>query len=655
MHYFSEISRKRAKIKIRSEVEAALKGLKKTHKDAFLQRYDSSFEDLASLLHSLYADQYDYFDVLRSLCVQLAGSWKSRAEWLKKQDGSRIENSSWYQDSGMVGAVCYVDLFAGDLKGIEQQIPYFKELGIRYLHLMPLFDSPKEENDGGYAVSSYRKVKEGLGTMKGLSALAKKLQADGISLVLDFINNHTSDEHEWAVKAKNGDPEFQQYYYMFDDRTIPDQFEPYLREIFPESRRGCFTYNEDAAKWVWTSFHSYQWDLNYRNPEVLAAMAGEMLFLANQGVEFLRLDAVPFTWKEAGTNCENLPQAHAIIKVLNVCARLAAPSLMFKSEAIVHPDDVSKYVHPAKCQVSYNPTLMALLWEALATRSSRLLTESLHHRFRIHPDTSWINYVRSHDDIGWTFSDDDAANLGINGYDHRHFLNQFYSGRFTGSFANGMPFQYNPSNGDMRICGTTASLAGIEKGIQSGDSDFVADGVRRVLLIYGICMSVGGIPLIYLGDEIASLNDYGFSEDSNKKGDSRWVHRVAADQDLMKLVFEAKPDYKPNNLREEAALGLWNGLRKMIAIRKKTNCFSKNEIYIPPHSWSSLLVFVKDSGNEKVVVVANFSEKEHLISLEDIKAANAGTFTDLLSGNTFAFDTKHTFPGYGLMWCKLQS
>ena len=338
----------------------------------------------------------------------------------------------------MLGGVCYVDLFAGNLAGIRARLPYLRELGLTYLHLMPLFKVPMPENDGGYAVSSYREVNPALGTIAELSALAGELRREGISLVVDFVFNHTSDEHDWARRALAGDPEYQDYYYMFPDRTMPDAYEKNLREIFPEVRHGSFTYRPDADaghRWVWTTFNSYQWDLNYSNPAVFRAMLEEMLRLANAGIEVLRLDAVAFIWKQMGTACENLPEAHLLIQAFNALARIAAPALLFKSEAIVHPDEVAKYIDPGECQLSYNPLLMALLWESLATREVKLLRHSMHERFKINPACAWVNYVRCHDDIGWTFDDENAVQVGINGYGHRQFLNAFYTGRFPGSFA----------------------------------------------------------------------------------------------------------------------------------------------------------------------------------------------------------------------------
>ncbi|NMD26932.1 MAG: amylosucrase, partial [Chloroflexi bacterium] len=429
------------------------------------ERLDAHFPALFRLYHHLYAERYDFFYHLEALLVELAKAAFSRPADLRALDLEREANPLWFQSNTMVGGVCYVDLFAGDLDGIRAKIPYFKELGLTYLHLMPLFRMPEGENDGGYAVSSFREVHPPLGSMAKLAELSRALREEGISLVLDLIINHTSNEHEWAERAKAGEPRYEAMYGIYPDRVIPDLYERNLREIFPDEHPGAFTWFEKLDKWVWTTFHSYQWDLDYANPDVFNQMAAEMLFLANQGIEVFRLDAVAFIWKELGTACENLPKAHTILQGFNALTRIATPSMLFKSEAIVHPDEVVRYISPGECQLSYNPLVMALLWNSLATRSVDLLHQALRGRFAIDAHTAWVNYVRCHDDIGWTFDDADAARLGINGSDHRQFLNEFYRGRFPGSFARGLPFQENPKTGDCRISGTCASLAGLEKAL----------------------------------------------------------------------------------------------------------------------------------------------------------------------------------------------
>ncbi|MCB0320910.1 MAG: hypothetical protein KDD60_08280, partial [Bdellovibrionales bacterium] len=395
-----------------SEVDEGLSAI-------FLERLRREFPRLFQLLFQLYGQRYDFFYHLEDLLHRTAQMWLSRSDELKGLDATRESNPGWFLSNRLVGAMCYVDLFADSLDGVRNSIPYFKEVGITYLHLMPIFKSPEGDNDGGYAISSYRSIDPRLGTIEDLSTLASDLRRHGISLVLDFVFNHTSDEHEWARLALAGDLEAQQFYRMFPDRTLPDQYEHSLSEIFPDEHPGAFTYRPRIKKWVWTTFHTYQWDLNYENPAVFSAMAEEMLCLANLGVEVLRLDAIAFLWKQLGTNCENLPQVHQIVQAFNSVMQIAAPAVVFKSEAIVHPDEVGKYIDPKECQLSYNPNVMALLWSTLATRDVSLLNHSLRKRFSVPSGCAWINYARCHDDIGWAFSNEDAAEIGLNGDDHR--------------------------------------------------------------------------------------------------------------------------------------------------------------------------------------------------------------------------------------------
>ncbi len=457
----------------------------------FERRLRHEWERLFGLLIGLYGGQYDFFYHLEEIVGSTARSWLARPTWLKQLDARREVDPAWFQSQQMVGGMCYVDLFAGTLHGLRDRLSYFKKLGLTYLHLMPLFESPEGSSDGGYAVSSYRRVNPSLGTIEELAELAHEFQEHGISLVLDFVFNHTSDEHEWARRAQAGDYEYERFYYLYPDRTMPDAYERTLREIFPTVRHGSFTWREDIHKWVWTTFNSFQWDLNYANPAVFRAMTEEMLFIANSGVEILRLDAVAFIWKRLGTSCESQPEAHQIIQAFNSITRIAAPAMLFKSEAIVHPDDVLSYISPRECQISYNPLLMALLWESLATREVKLLDHSMRNRFRLPQGTTWVNYLRSHDDIGWTFDDNDARWEWIDPVGHRSFLNQFYIGRFAGSFARGVSFQENPATGDARVSGTLASLAGLEQAIQTADKQQIALAVRRILLLHSIILSNG--------------------------------------------------------------------------------------------------------------------------------------------------------------------
>ncbi len=608
--------------------------------EAYLGRIKYHFGRLFGRLYQLYGEQYDFFYHLENILGTATQMWLARPDELKALDALRETDPHWFQSHRMVGAMCYVDLFAGDLAGIRERIPYLMELGITYLHLMPVFKSPEGDNDGGYAVSSYREVESDLGVMEELAQLAAELRHHGISLVLDFVFNHTSDEHEWARRALAGEAEYQDYYRMYPDRTQPDAFERTVKAVFPDEHPGCFTYRSRIRKWVWTTFHNYQWDLNYESPLVFNAMAEEMLFLANQGVEVLRLDAVAFLWKRLGTNCENQPEAHTIIQAFNALVHVVAPALVFKSEAIVHPDEVAKYIGEDECQLSYNPQLMALLWNTLATRDVRLLRHAMSKRFAIPSGCAWVNYIRCHDDIGWVFSDDDAQELRINPRDHRRFLTEFFTGRFPGSFAKGLPFQEDPATGDARVSGTTASLAGLEQALAAEDPAEMELSIRRIMLLHGVIFTIGGIPLLYLGDELGMLNDYSYQQSPEKDGDTRWAHRPLFDWERAELRRD----------REGIVGRVYQGLLRLMQIRQQNLAFTRAETEIADTGNDHVFGYFRHHDAHGVFVLANFSEKEQTIAANRLRLLGLRkTFTDIVAGKTITATQKLVLEPYQFM------
>ena len=614
---------------------------------SFESRLRREWERLFRLLVQLYGWQYDFFYHLEQILVTAVQAWAERPEYLREIDAAHEADPQWYQSEKMVGGVLYVDLFSDKLASLPDHIDYFKKLGLTYLHLMPIFAVPHGNSDGGYAVSDYRAIHPDIGTMEELTALARILNDEGISLVLDFVMNHTSDEHLWAQRARAGNPDFEEYYLMFDDRSLPDQYQQHLRDIFPDVRRGCFTYDEASGKWVWTTFNDFQWDLNYANPAVFRAMAEEMFFLANVGVRVLRLDAVAFIWKRLGTSCENLPEAHMVIQAFNALARIAAPSLLFKSEAIVHPDEVMRYIHPQECQLSYNPLLMALLWEALATRKVNLLTHAMKKRIRIHPECAWVNYLRCHDDIGWTFDDIDAWEVGIDPQGHRRFLNDFYIGRFSGSFARGVPFQYNPDTGDLRISGTLASLAGLEHALEEKDPDLIEAAVARINLLRSIMISVGGIPLIYLGDEWGMLNDYTYLSDARKASDSRWVHRSRQRWESANRQDMADAD--------AIQWRFFNELVGLIGLRKQLPALRNGNMEVMDTGNDHLFGFIREYGDQKLLIINNFSEHPQVISQNVLNRATlASRFTDRVTDRVIPSGSGLTLAPHQFVWLECE-
>ncbi|MFH1980592.1 MAG: alpha-amylase family glycosyl hydrolase [Pseudomonadota bacterium] len=607
----------------------------------FKNRLNREWERLFTHLHELYGWQYDFFYTLEQILDMLIRYWLNRPEALHHLDERREADPLWYLSEKMVGIVLYVDLFSDNLAGLRNHIAYFEKLGVTYVHLMPLFAVPHGENDGGYAVSDFRAVNPDLGTMAELEQLATELRERGISLVLDFVFNHTSEEHAWAQKARAGDFEYMNYYLTFSDRTLVDRFQEHLRDIFPTVRKGSFIWSDEMQRWVWTTFNSYQWDLNYSNPNVFRAMAEDMLFLANQGVEVLRLDAVAFIWKRLGTNCENQPEAHTIIRAFNAIAKIAAPSVLFKSEAIVHPDDVLSYVHPDECQLSYNPLLMALLWEALATREVALLVHSMRHRERLPFGCAWVNYLRCHDDIGWTFDDADAWSLGINPHDHRRFLNDFYTGKYPGSFARGVPFQFNPETGDLRISGTFSSLAGLEEALEKQDDRLIEQAVHRINMLRNIMVSVGGMPLLYAGDEYGALNDYTFLSDPGKVSDSRWVHRS-------RKRWQLAEDLQDQDTLE------WRFFHEMVKLceqRKNSPALRNGNMEMVDTGNPHLFAYTRETREQRLLIINNFSEFDQVMTAAKLAATGMpDRAQEVFTKQTLDTGDDLQLGGYRYMW-----
>jgi len=611
------------------------KGLQKD----FTRRLNLEFCNLWDLYRELYGNRFDFLYQLEDLVTLMAEKSIERPDSFLEHDCKRAKEDNWFTRTNSVGVMLYVDLFNENLKGIKDKLEYFSDLGFNAIHLMPLFKIPEGESDGGYAVSDYQEVRKDFGSMKELSELAEAMRSKGMVLILDFVLNHTSNEHKWAVQALKGNEECRNYYYIFDTREEADSYDNSLREIFPSVREGSFTHIESCDKWVWTTFNSYQWDLNYSNPDLFRVMCEQMLFLANHGAEVLRLDALAFTWKEKGTICENLPKAHTLIKTFRSIGRITTPALSFLSEAIVHPDEVVTYISENECELSYNPLLMSTVWEALATRNTDLLKKTFSPRFFIPENCRWVNYIRCHDDIGWTFCDEDAASLNINGYDHRKFLNSFYTGRFQGSFAHGLPFQENPETGDARISGTLASLAGLEKAVKSENPEELEMAVKRIKMLLGFILSMPGFPMIYSGDELAVLNDYSYMDKEEHSEDSRWVHRSP-------FPWEKLEQKEENN----KSLDIFNFVKKMIRLRIKTDALKGSQELINPGS-SNLIGFKMTHRKNHILILINFTERISHLGFNTLRLYGGDCdFKNLIDNNLIRDD--YRMGPYEVLWLK---
>ncbi|HEX6384431.1 MAG TPA: amylosucrase [Anaerolineae bacterium] len=632
---------------VQTLLQGPLRTLEPIEQEIFQMRFEQHMPDVLRPLRVLYGDQLDFEECLDKFLHTVARAYADRPRALRLLNLKRGVEPDWFQQSSMIGYVCYADRFAGDLKGVTENIPYLKELGITYLHLMPLLQSRPGPNDGGYAVMNYRCVDPRLGTMEELSRLATELRRNGISLCIDLVCNHTAKEHEWAQKARTGDPQYLDYYITFPDRTMPDKYERTLPEVFPDFAPGNFTYYEDMGRWVWTTFNEYQWDLNYRNPAVFGEMLDIMLFLANQGVEILRLDAVAFMWKRLGTDSQNQPEAHYLLQAFRALTRIAAPGLVLLAEAIVAPEKLIPYLGrgPAankECELAYHNVYMVMLWSSLAERNIRLMTHALHQMPEIPSGSAWLTYARCHDDIGWAVTDENAAAIGLNGYQHRWFLSDFYSGHFPGTFARGVVFQYNPNTGDRRISGSLASLAGLEAGLEKGDVREIDLAIGRILLLHDMIFVFGGIPVIYMGDEIGMLNDYSYLDAPDLADDNRWLHRPVMDWE------KAEERHDPQTITGR----IFQGVQHLVEARQQTVALHAQADAHPVWTHNDhVFGLIRDSARGRLLILANFTEHPQTVPAYRLQEMGfGGPLFDWLYDQFVDGNTDIQLPPYGALW-----
>lgn len=585
--------------------------LSNQHQGDFILRLSANISTIVSLFKSIYGSKprYDYWQEV--LIDTLFEACNARPEHLKLLDALKAkEKNAWFLSHHIVGMSLYVDRFCNNLNQLVNKLDYFEELGVNFLHLMPLMSSPANESDGGYAVSDFRAVDARFGTITDVHELRKKMQAKDMFLMLDIVLNHTSKEHEWAKKASSGDTMFQSYYYMYDDRTIPDAFEQTMPDVFPDSSPGSFTFDPGSNKWVMTVFNHYQWDLNYTNPEVFVAMIENIFFYANIGVDVLRIDAPAFIWKKIGTTCQNLDEAHTLLQLIKHCVQTATPGMALLGEAIVAPKEIMKYfgqraMEGRECDVAYNATQMALQWDALASGDVRVMFAAQEEISRKPLGCTWINYTRCHDDIGLGFEDASIHAAGFDPYHHRSFLKQYYIGQFDGSMSRGALFGYNPKNNDARISGSLASLCGLEYALEKKNAAFFTLAIDKILLMQAQSILLGGIPMLFYGDEIGYCNDYSYQNDASKSYDNRWMHRPMIDWNKN----EKRKKQKTVERR------IFDGTKKLISIRTENKCFSdyKNVSWLQTHN-KHIVGFVRSFESQAIFCFFNYSNSSQAIS-----------------------------------------
>jgi len=569
----------------------------------FYTRFVANATAIHALYSELYGDHPQQEKIFGQLVDTISKAYTNRTPLLKQSDYDKENKGNWFLSNEITGMSLYVDRFCGGLQNLEKKLPYFNKLGVNFLHLMPVMQSPEGESDGGYAVSDFRKVDERFGTLKDLEKVQLAMSRNGMYLMMDIVLNHTSHHHAWAEKAKQGDKKYQDYFYMYNDRDIPDEFDRTMPDVFPESSPGNFTWSAECNKWVMTVFHKYQWDLNYTNPAVFIEMLDTIFFYANLGVDILRIDAPAFIWKQLGTTSQNLPKAHTILRLIKQCVQVATPGMALLGEAIVAPKEIMKYfgtgLYTAReCDFAYNATQMALQWDALATGDTRVMLAAQHEILQKPYGTSWITYTRCHDDIGLGYDDYMIQNAGFDPYEHRRFLKEYYAGIHADSPAKGALFSVNPKTQDARISGSLASLCGLEKAINESDQAAIEISVNKILMMQAQSFFIGGIPMIFYGDEAGYTNDYSYLDELGKSYDNRWMHRPVIDW------------VKNDNIDKLGTIEqqIFSGTQKLINIRKKLSVTGdyKNISWLTPHN-IHVAGFLRTLNEQKLYCIFNFS------------------------------------------------
>lgn len=612
---------------------AGSKTVKKTAE--YTKRFDERYDELKWLYCELYNNNMEAFDWL---CDSLYGYYQERNADLKKLDRSRVKNPDWYKQNDLLGMMMYTNAFAGTLKGVKEKLPYVKSCGVNYLHFMPLLESPKGRDDGGYAVADFRKVKPELGTMEDLEDLTAECHRQSISCCLDFVMNHTSEDHEWARAARNGDPVARSRYFFYDDWFVPNIYEETVPEVFPTTAPGNFTWINDCNQVVMTTFYPYQWDLNYANPMVFNDMVGNMLYMANRGIDVIRLDAVPYIWKQIGTNCRNLPQVHTLVRMMRIISEIVCPGVLLLGEVVMEPSKVVPYfgtVDKPECHMLYNVTTMASTWNTIATKNVGLLKRQMDQVCALPKDYVFLNYLRCHDDIGWGLDYDWLAQFGIDEVAHKKFLNDYFTGKGYNSDSRGELYNDDPRLGDARLCGTTASLSGLEAGQYEANADKIEQAIACDLMLHGYLLAQSGIPVLYSGDEIGQTNDYTYKNDPDKCADSRYLHRGNFPWD------------KVEN-KDPVAMKIFDALRHMEDIRASHDVFSCNaNVYTMETGCASVLGIVREYAGHELRAFFNFSNMDQLIWT--MPEDQADIYTDLISGKTLR-ELGAVMPRYGCWW-----
>ena len=603
--------------------------------------FEKRFRRHLDELRWLYIELYDNYEMFDELCDMLSVFYEERNDSLKNSDQIREKDSEWYKKNDMLGMMFYIDNFAGNMKGVKEKLDYIDSCNVNFIHLMPFLDTPKDRSDGGYAVSDFRKVQENLGSIDDLKALTNACHDRNINVCMDFVMNHTSEDHEWAKKARLGQKEYMDRYFFYDSYDIPQQYEQTVPQVFPTTAPGNFTWLPEIEHYVMTTFYPYQWDLNYKNPRVFNDMMYNFLYLVNCGIDIIRIDAVPYIWKELGTQCRNLKQVHTIVRMMRMIGEIVCPGVLLLGEVVMEPAKVAPYfgtVEKPECHMLYNVTTMATTWHTVATKNVKLLKKQLDIVSGMPKEYVFLNYLRCHDDIGWGLDYDSLRQDGMEEVPHKKYLNDYFLGLTASSTSRGELYNSDPTTGDARFCGTTASMCGIETASAAQDEEALEKAVKLHLMLHAYMFMQSGIPMLYSGDEIAQLNDNDYKLIPEKAPDSRYIHRG-------QMLWENAKNISDSSTVEGK---VFQGLYNLEQIRKTEKVFYSDADFWTIETWTpEVLCICRCYGDEKLIGLFNFSEYDKTAWINETD----GEYVDLLSGAP-AKASAVDIPAYGFYYIK---
>lgn len=587
-------------------------------------------------------------------------AWHARADRpppLQEWDLSR--SPRWHTGSEAVAYVAYADLFTRDfgagppLRELAARLPYLADLGVTVLHLLPI---QKSSGDAGFAVDDYTQVDPRFGTMDDLEDLCRQAHARGISILLDFVLNHTSDLHPWAEAAKRGDPRYREFYVW--DETGTGAPWPGVPDIFPDFAPGHWDWVPEQGKYVWSTFYKRQprkdgprtgacaqWDLNYANPNVLFAMVDTALQLLNKGVDGLRLDAVPFLWKEPGTACVSHPKVHDLLRVLRILVESVAPGAVLLAEANDQLAGLTEYFGTGpfrgrETHLAYAFPLMPCLWYASAKADTTPLQAVMARMPQLPENASWLVFDEVHDEVSL------ETIAGLFPGPRGAALNRELFAHFTAE-GRGEPFRFDPARQEygQGVSGTRWSLLDGARAEADGDLHGVEDAIKRVLLHEAFKAAAGGMPLIYAGSEVGLANDPSYRQDPVKAPDTRFLKRTvypraAAERAYREGTKEAR---------------LFAGVKRILAARKVEPAFRGTRTILLDTPEAALLGFVRPARDGDVYCFFNFGPARWQVSVQTGADSDPESpLKDLLTGLEVLPDQPLELEGLSFRWLKEQ-